>query len=102
VVFDFNRQQFVRINAVGCKLYVEDCIFGNAGVSQRFQQGMHDFFQRKLDSYCAFEEIIPFIMAHYEMLNNMVHQALSETRYGKQYHNEYWSGWKQILEDQIH
>lgn len=39
IKFDFNRQNNLRINAVGCKLYVEDCIIANQGVSQRLFQG---------------------------------------------------------------
>jgi hypothetical protein len=37
--FDFNRQNNLRINAVGCKVYMENCIIANQGVSQRKNQG---------------------------------------------------------------
>ncbi len=37
--FDFNRQNAIRINAVDCKVYVENCIFGNQGVADRLFQG---------------------------------------------------------------
>jgi hypothetical protein len=70
VVFDFNRQQFVRINAVGCKLYIENCIFGNAGVSQRFQQGMHISFRGNWTPIVHLKNNT-FYNGHYELLNNM-------------------------------
>ena len=39
VNFDFNRRSAIRINSEGCKVYVEDCIFGNQGIASRLQQG---------------------------------------------------------------
>ena len=69
VVFDFNRQQFVRINAVGCKLYIEDCTFGNAGVSQRFQQGMAISFRGNWTPIVHLRNNT-FYNSHNEILNN--------------------------------
>ena len=45
VVFDFNRQNNLRINAKECKLYVEDCIIANQGVAARLFQGFAVHFR---------------------------------------------------------
>ncbi len=45
VNFDFNRQNAVRINAVDCKVYAENCIFGNQGVAARLWQGFAVHFR---------------------------------------------------------
>lgn len=45
VNFDFNRQNSLRINAVGCSLLVENCIIGNQGVAARLYQGFAVHFR---------------------------------------------------------
>ena len=39
VVFDFNRQNNLRINSIGCSVYFENCIIANQGVAARLWQG---------------------------------------------------------------
>ena len=43
--FDFNRQNNLRINAVGCSLLVENCIIANQGVAARLWQGFAVHFR---------------------------------------------------------
>lgn len=69
VVFDFNRQMHIRINAVDCELYVEDCIFGNPGVSQRFQQGMAISFRGNWTPIVHLRNNT-FYNTHYQILHN--------------------------------
>ncbi len=45
IIFDFNRQNNLRINSVDCKLYVEDCITANQGVAARLWQGFAVHFR---------------------------------------------------------
>mgnify|MGYP006289005571 CR=1 FL=1 len=45
VNFDFNRQNAIRINAIDCKVYAENCIFGNQGVAARLYQGFAVHFR---------------------------------------------------------
>ena len=45
VNFDFNRQNSIRINSVGCSLFVENCIIGNQGVAARLFQGFAVHFR---------------------------------------------------------
>ncbi|MFW5877614.1 MAG: T9SS type A sorting domain-containing protein [bacterium] len=39
IMFDFNRQNNLRVNAAGCSLYVANSIISNQGISSRLWQG---------------------------------------------------------------
>lgn len=69
VTFDFNRQNSIRINAVDCKLYVENSIFGNQGVSQRLDQGFAVAFRGNWTPIVHFRNNTIYNM-HNEVINN--------------------------------
>ncbi len=39
ILFDYNRQNSIRINGVGCTIYAEDCVIGPQGNSFNITQG---------------------------------------------------------------
>jgi hypothetical protein len=67
--FDFNRQNSIRINAKDCKLYVENSIFGNQGVSQRLFQGFAVAFRGNYTPIVHLRNNTIYNM-HNEVINN--------------------------------
>jgi hypothetical protein len=76
-IFDFNRQNAIRINAKDCNLYVENTIFGNQGIAQRLFQG---FAVTTRGNWVTLMHLRnnTFYNLHHEILNNM-----APLRYGK-------------------
>jgi len=68
VVFDFNRQNSIRINAVGCSVFVENSIIGNQGIAQRVTQGFALAFRGNP---------IPIVHLRNNTIYNMNHEVVN-------------------------
>ncbi|MFW5656382.1 MAG: T9SS type A sorting domain-containing protein [Bacteroidota bacterium] len=77
VNLDFNRQNSIRINAVDCELYVEDCVIGNQGVAARLWQGFAVHFRGNWTPLVHMRN-----NTIYNMHNNIISNR-NEKRYGK-------------------
>jgi hypothetical protein len=70
VVFDFNRQNAIRINAKDCYVYVENTIFGNQGIAQRLYQGFALTFRGNMTPVVHMRNNT-FYNMHNEVINNI-------------------------------